>query len=145
MERKKKGFSINMGTSSVLYIFIILALVSFAVLALVSSNTDYRLSKSVADNTKSYYEACNQIEEQLAQADASFKALYDTGISRVGYYEQVGKHLSLACPVSDLQSLCVEVDILYPENEGEGFYEITSWTVITTGNLEYDNSLPVLK
>lgn len=143
--KKNNRFHLNIGTSSILFIFIVLALVSFAVLSLETSLSDYNLSRNVADNTTAYYTACNAIEDQLAQTDQALKELYDTGISRVGFYEQTGKTRSFAYPVSDIRSLSVTIDILYPEASGDPFYQITSWQVITTGSLELDTSLPVAK
>lgn len=145
MAKSRKEIKLNIGTSSILFIFVILSLVSFAILSLVSAHSDYRLSKSVAQNTTSYYEACNEIEDKLAQTDVSLKALFDSGISRVSYFEQAGKTMSFAYPVSDIQSLVVEIEILYPENPGDCFYDVKTWQIITTGNLEYDSSLPVMK
>lgn len=135
----------NVGTSSVLLIFVILCLVSFAVLSLVSALSDYKLSQNVADNTTAYYEACNSIEDQLNQIDVRLKSLYDTGISRKGYFDEVGQKMSFAYPISDIQSLTVDIVVLYPEVSGDNFYEITSWEIVTTGSLEYDDSLPVAK
>lgn len=143
--KKKVSTPLNIGTSSILFIFVILCLISFAILSLVSSMSDYKLSKSVADNTTAFYEATNYIEEQLSQTEDMLKTLYDTGISRVGYFEEAGTERTFAYPISDIQTLSVEIDFLYPDEPGEGFYKITSWQVITTGSLEYDDSLPVIK
>jgi len=145
MAKKQKEITLNIGTSSILFIFVILCLVSFAVLSLVSANSDYKLSKNVEENTTSYYTACNEIEDKLAQTDIFLKSLFDSGISRVGYFEQAGKTMSFAYPVSDIQSLVVEIEILYPEKSGDCFYDVKTWQIVTTGNLEYDNSLPVMK
>lgn len=143
MSRQKQSFNLNVGTSSILFIFVILTLISFAVLSLVSALTDYRLSKEVAKNTTSYYEASSFIEEQISEVDKSLKDLYDTGISRAGFFEQTESERSFAYPISDMQSLNATIRILYPENAGEPFYEITSWKVVTTGSIEYDDTVNV--
>ena len=145
MRKNKQRFNLNVGTSSILFIFVILCLVSFAVLSLVSALSDYRLSKDVADNATEYYAACNLAQEQLNVVDDHLKALYDTGLSRVGYFENTGQTRSFAYPISDYQSLNVEIKILYPEKNGDPFYKITSWMIVTTGSIEYDDSLPVFK
>lgn len=144
MSGKRKELTLNIGTSSILFIFVILCLVSFSVLSLSSAMSDYKLSARVSSNSSSYFEACNKAEEILADTDETLKALYDTGISRSGYFEQVGKKKSFAVYVTDVQTLIVEINIDYP-NSGEPFYEITSWRLETTGNLEYDENLPVYK
>ena len=145
MAKKKRELPLNVGTSSVLFIFVILCLVSFAILSLSSSLSDYKLSSRVAENSEAYYNACNTAEEQLASFDKTLKELYDTGISRSGYYESVGKKKTFAVPVNDIQTLEVEIRILYPEKAGESFYDITSWKMDTTGELDYEDTLPVFK
>ena len=145
MAGKKRGLPLNVGTSSVLFIFVILCLVSFAILSLSSAMSDYKLSSRVAENSQAYYDACNTAEEQLASFDKTLKSLYDTGISRSGYYDSVGKKKTFAIPVNDIQTLEVEIRILYPEKEGESFYDIISWKTETTGDLDYDDTLPVFK
>ncbi len=145
MAGKKRGLPLNVGTSSVLFIFVILCLVSFAILSLSSAMSEYKLSSRVAENSQAYYDACNSAEEQLASFDKTLKNLYDTGISRSGYYDSVGKKKTFAIPVNDVQTLEVEIRILYPEKEGESFYDITSWKTETTADLEYDDTLPLFK
>ena len=93
----------------------------------------------------SYHEACNEAEELLASFDSTLKDLYETGISRTGYYEKVGHKKSFSIVVTDIQTLNIEIDILYPKAPGDTFYEITSWKLTTTKNLDYDSSLNVFK
>lgn len=143
--RKKQDFSLNIGTSSILFIFVTLCLISFSILSLASSLSDNRLSKKVLEYTDSYATACNEAYDRLKVFDESLKAEYDTGISRSGYYESVGKKFSFIVPVTDIQTLEVEIKILYPDTPGNPFYEISKWCVTTTGDLEYDDSLPVFQ
>ena len=105
--------------------------------------SDYKLEEKVKANSEVYFEACNEAQEGLAELDATLSSLYDSGISRVGYYEQVGKKKSFALPLSEYQTLIVEVKINYPEKSGDSFYEVTKWAVETTGTLEYDDHLDV--
>lgn len=144
-EKKKTEFSLNIGISSMLFIFIILCLVSFAVLSLASAQSDYRLSQKVSEHTILYASACNEAEDKLSTIDESLKTLYETGISRTGYYEQVGKRMAFSIPISDILTLEVELKINYPEEASSSFYDITRWVVVTDDNLEYDESLPVFK
>lgn len=143
MSKRKNDFSLNIGTSSILFIFVILCLVCFSVLSLASAMSDYNLSLRVSSNSTAYYEACNEAEQMLADADRTLSKLYSTGISRTGYFEQVGRKKTFAIPVTDIQTLNIEIKILYPASSGEPFYEVTFWKLETTGSLEYDDSLPV--
>lgn len=145
MRKKKHEFTLNAGTSSILFIFVILCLVSFSILSLSSAISDYKLSKRVLDNTENYYNACNEAEELLESFDDTLSELYETGISRTGYYEKVGKRKTFAIPVNDTQTLEVEIRILFPSEPNEPFYEITSWKTELTTALDYDDSLPVFK
>ena len=61
----------NIGSASILLVFVILCLVSFAVLSIVSANADSKLSARVLERTTAYYAACNQAEEQIASLDAA--------------------------------------------------------------------------
>ena len=60
---KKKQFGMNIGSASILLVFVILCLVSFAVLSIVSANADSRLSTRVLERTTAYYDACNQADD----------------------------------------------------------------------------------
>ena len=48
MNKQKKGF-IHIGFSSILMVFTMLCLVTFATLSLITANSDYRLSLKVAE------------------------------------------------------------------------------------------------
>lgn len=145
MRKKKRDFSLNIGISSILFIFVVLCLVSFATLSLTSAMSDYKLSKKVASNSEEYYKACNEAEEMLASFDTTLSDLYATGISRTGYYDQVGKKKLFAVPITSIHTLEVEIDILYPSEPGEPFMNVTRWQTVTTGELEFDDSINVYK
>lgn len=144
MNHKSKGFGMNVGTSSILLIFVTLCLVSFATLSLVSANADRKLSTKVADRTVAYYNACNKAEESIAGIDATLRQVYSQVEGPEEYFTQVGHSKTYAIPISELQTLNVHLSILYPENSSGSFYEINTWKIITTGVLDYDDKLPVI-
>ena len=76
---KKKQFGMNIGSASILLVFVILCLVSFA---------------------------------------------------------SVGHGKSYVIPISDLQSLQVTIEILYPGTAEDSFYKITAWQVLNTDELQ---------
>lgn len=143
--KKKREFTLNVGISSILFIFVVLCLVSFSILSLSSAMSDYKLTERVKENTEAYYNACNEAETLLASFDATLSELYSTGVSRTGYYDKVGKKKIFSVPVTDIQTLTVEINILFPEESGLPFYVISKWQVETTGDIEYDDSLNVFK
>lgn len=141
--RSRKSFGMNAGSSSILLIFVILCLISFATLSIVSANADHKLSRKVLDRTCAYYEACNQAEETLASVDRTLAGIYDASSSEEEYFSTAGRSKSYNIPISGLQTLEVAIDIQYPRREGDTYYSITSWRVLTTGELDYNSTLPV--
>lgn len=63
--KKKTRIGLNIGTSSILLVFVLLCMVTFAILSFVSANADYKLSSSLGERTSAYYEASNLAEQQL--------------------------------------------------------------------------------
>ncbi len=148
MNKKQKnsdGFGINIGSSSILLIFIVLCLVSFATLAISSAYTDKALSNRVAERTKSYYEACNQAEISLAHIDTTLHSIYKDAPDEETYFDIAGRSKTYAIPISDLQILEIIIEIKYPKEPQDSFYKIDSWRVLTTGDLEMNDSLPVFQ
>lgn len=134
--QKKSGpeFHINVGSSSILLIFVILCLVSFATLSIVSANADAKLSRKVVERTTAYYEACNGAQADIASLDNTLKAIYADSFDEDEYFMAAGRKKTYIFPISDLQTLSVSLDILYPEEAGEPFYHITSWQVLTNSS-----------
>ena len=87
---KKQTFGMNIGSSSMLMIFVTLCLVSFAALSIVSANADKSLSEKIAVRTAAYYEACNSAEESLAGIDKLLQAQYAAAPDKDAYFEAVG-------------------------------------------------------
>lgn len=145
---KKKSYGVNVGTSSILVIIVILCLVCFAGLSIVSATADYKLSSKLAERTTSYYNASNLANEKLAKLHHAFLALYRESASKEEYMQKIKESyadsLTASYSVNDLQSLIVSIEPVYPENENGNFFKITQFQVITTEEVELDNSLPVL-
>ena len=141
---KRKYPTINIGSSSMLVVFIILCLVTFSVLSVASANNDRKYSEKIADRTTAYYEASNKAEELLSQIDDKLKQVYEQ--YNAEYLSQVPNALtsidgidtsdfpsvSFSVPINDTQTLSVSLLIQIPEKEGDTFYTITSWKEIST-------------
>ncbi len=139
------SFGTGIGSSSILVIFVILCLVSFATLSIVSANADYKLSSKVLTRSVAYYEACNQAEAAIANLDKTLQQIYKESADEGEYFSTVGTTKSFAIPISDLQTLEIVITILYPETGEEHFYQIDSWQVLVTKQLDYENTLNVIK
>ncbi len=55
MKKEKRSFGLSIGSSSILMVFVVLCLTTFATLSLVSANADYKLSRKTADAAAAYY------------------------------------------------------------------------------------------
>lgn len=159
---KKNRTGLNIGSSSVLLIFILLALVTFAVLSIVNANADYRLSKTYEDRTTAYYEAANAAEEKLAQIDTRLIECREAATNENAYIEQCQQQLSadseltlrtddkgllllsFAASIDDSQDLNVELVISFPEKAGDTCYQISQWKVVNTKEWEGDDSLNLI-
>lgn len=125
------SFGLNIGSSSILMIFVILCLVSFAALSTVSANADHKLSSKVLSRTTAYYNACNEAEKALADLDNTLATVYSSASNADDYFATVGHNKSYTFPISDLQTLQVNIEILYPDSDEDTFYLVTSWQTQT--------------
>lgn len=144
----KKQYGVNVGTSSILVIIVVLCLVCFAGLSIVSATADYKLSSKLAERTTSYYEASNLANEEFARLNDIFLNLYKESANEAEYLQKIKESysdsLTFSYPISDTQALAVAIEPVYPQSETENFFHVTCFQIITTTELQLDNSLPVL-
>ena len=116
MSKRKNMTGISIGSSSVLVIFVVLCLTTFATLSLVSARADYKLTQRTAQATAEYYAADTKAEEtfqKLSRALGSAGswqeqiALMDAAIT----YEVIGGKILLfyQIPINDQKRLYVEL------------------------------------
>ena len=145
MEKKHSG-GINIGTSSILVTFVLLALVTFAALSYISARSDYVLSKEAADRTASYYDANRMAEIYLANIEAllskhmnetSNEKEYIDGVDalfsdnekiEVETDENGNKKLSYTIAVTSGQNLNVTLAVHYPDAEDDSLFKVDKWT-----------------
>ena len=145
MKKRKSIGSMSLGSSILLLVFVVVSLVSFAVLSLSSAITDKKLTTQISKKNSNYYQACNLAEEYLAQIDLNLQTAYESSISQEGFYELVSTGSNFSIPVSDFQELYVAITYTYPQEEGDTFYTIDEWKLISTNTPEIDNSLPLMQ
>lgn len=127
MKTKKSSYPpINIGTSFLLVIFIVLCMIIFSALSLSSASKDYEYSKKNADRTQAYYEACNQAEEIRAQIENS---------------NSTQELIEYNVPIDDNEALHVVLKRQDGENWG---YSIHSWTQQSITEWNSTQTLPVL-
>lgn len=128
---EKRTFSppVVVGAVSLLTIFAVLCLTVFALLSLSTVQADGRLSDKSFAAVAGYYAADCAAEEILAQLRAGEVpegvTAYEGGLYRYG------------CPISDTQTLVVEVAVEDTD------YTIIRWQARSTAEWVADDSLPV--
>lgn len=128
---EKRTFSppVVVGAVSLLTIFAVLCLTVFALLSLSTVQADQRLSDKSFAAVAGYYAADCAAEEILAQLRAGEipegVTAYEGGLYRYG------------CPISDTQTLVVEVAVEDTD------YTIIRWQARSTADWVADDSLPV--
>ena len=145
MKKRKSIGSMSLGSSILLLVFVVVSLVSFAVLSLSSAITDKKLTTQISKKNSNYYQACNLAEEYLAQIDLNLQTAYESSISQEGFYELVSTGSNFSIPVSDFQELYVAITYTYPQEEGDTFYTIDEWKLVNTTTPEIDNTLPLMQ
>ena len=73
MKKLSAPFRLNVGSSFVLVVFVVLCLVTFATLSIVSAAANEKASRRTMERTTAYYTACNQAEDILGQVDESLQ------------------------------------------------------------------------
>ena len=145
--RKKKSYGVNIGTSSILVIIVILCLICFAGLSIVSANADFKLSEKLADRTTSYYAATSRANEDLAAIDKEFSLIYQESTGEKDYFakikESYSDSLTFDYSINDMQSLIVTINPVYPSNLDGDFFTVSRFQIVTTDEPEMDQSLPV--
>ena len=146
MSAKTNHVNLNLGTSSLLLIFVVLSLVSFAVLSLSSALSDKKLTDKTVDKNVSYYSACNEAYEKLADLDKKLIDIYKTSADEASYLKACEDlDLEMIIPVTEYQGLEVKVIPHYPLSDEDTFYSISSGKLIHTSEPKLDFSINVMK
>lgn len=145
MKKTSNSINFNLGASSLLLIFVILSLVSFAILSLSSAVSDKKLSQISLNKNNEYYTACNSMQEYLKEVDEEYVSNFKSSKSSFDYFDKCGEPRELTVPINDHQILTVEVSPLYPVQKGDPYYIIKKWEIENNNDPTMDLSLPVIK
>ncbi|MBR1642273.1 MAG: hypothetical protein IJ683_08135 [Butyrivibrio sp.] len=132
---KNESSGSHVGTASILLIFTVLSIISFATLTLVNSKADYNLSNNLAERQKSYYNACHQGNSFVAAVNSGYETGAEDGIIRE------------SIPISDNQSLDIALIINSAKKSlnSDNNESIVQWQVVNNADYDYDTTLPVMK
>lgn len=151
MNNRQSGGRANIGTSSLILIFIILCLTIFGLLSLSSAGSDWNLASKNAQSVKGYYEADGQavefaamVEEELLQCGlmaSSPEAYIHLVKERLKeYYHEETNTIETDLEMLYGQKLHVALELCLEEKRG---YRIAAWNVYQSEDYEIDRSMPV--
>lgn len=113
-----KNNSLKIGIPSMLMLLFSLCLIIFSVLSFVSAYSDLKVTNKLIARTTSYYEQCNQIQEDLLNISSPTTQLY---------------------PIDEKQAIKVEI-----VQEKNSFF-IQSWELISLQDETLDEHLNVFQ
>ncbi|WP_026497140.1 hypothetical protein [Butyrivibrio sp. WCD3002] len=139
--------STHIGAASIMLIFMVLGLISFATLTFVNSRADFVLSSKMKQRSDSYYDACHRANAFIAKTASSLEKSYMLSSSEDAFYNMVGaESFSESFPINDTQTLDITVIPTYPDASDEPVYTVTSYRVVTHDDkIELDQRLPVMR
>ena len=158
---KKKTYPVaNIGSVSLLMVFIILCLVTFATLSLSSAAGDYKYSKDTAGHNTEYYNACNEAERKLKEIDGILETAYKN--SSDDYVVEAAAllttlqgittdfsadepQLTFDEKINEDKALKIVLTLNNSDKLSGGFYRITSWQEISTAGWEGNDRLKLIK
>lgn len=151
MANQEVKSSMNIGSSSLILIFIVLCLATFGLLSLSSAKSDWNLAEKNARSVKNYYEADRKGEEFVNEMDHTLKQIFEGNPGEgelmaqvreelAEYYREDTGFLTAEVPMAYDQALHIELSVTEDKNTR---YQIESWKVINTVDYEIDDSMPV--
>lgn len=139
---------INIGTTSLILIFIVLCLSTFGLLSLSNARGDWNLAEKNAGAVQTYYEADAQGEQFVRMVDRALAEAEEQGLTGsareaalqeiLGAYYQTEGVVQTDIGMDFGQVLHIELEL----HEAAG-YEIRCWNVYNREEYEIDNSIPV--
>ncbi len=169
MKDKQQPFFVNIGSSSLLVIFLVLCLATFAILSLSSAKSDHTFSERLAAHKQAYYEASERAETIVGEID---RILYETasGIDQTGlhdpdisgeaekglaaYFTSVGEavhemqtegecRISFQVPAGEWQALSVTLAVT-DYRAHDNYYEVRAWKIVNTESTAKEQPLKLL-
>lgn len=157
----KKKMS-NFGFSTLLIGFTMLCIIIFSALALITANSDYKLSQKYAQKNITYYKAEKDAYATISEIDSELYKLYHTNDSKSDYFEAVANFLTgypvgnievisdeqiefnFSIKLSDFQTLNIALEINYPVSSDDSFYHINNWQIQTDTSIDEDDTLNLI-
>jgi hypothetical protein len=132
---RRRETAAHVGSASILLIFTVLSLISFAALATASSKADYNLSRNLAIRQYTYYSACHKGNAFVAAVSSGYSEGAENGI------------IEENIPITDNQSLVITLMSNSINNLSNSYNspQIKRWQIVNYEANDYDYTLPVYK
>ncbi len=139
--------STHIGAASIMLIFMVLSLVSFAALTVVNSRADYNLSDKMAKRSEAYYRACHEANAFIAETASLLEKANKESDTPENYTSKLEKtDFNQSFYLSEYQTLDVSIKAIDPAFPDYDLYKVTKYKVTTHDeDIELDETLPVLK
>ena len=142
MTHKKSFPIINMGTSLLLVVFIVICLIVFATLSLSSSLRDQKYTDKAVLKTENYYLAYSHAQKQLKEIDQaiiSHKDLSSLKNIEISLKDN-NTYISFKENIDQYQDLDVEIQLTQDQDR----YKIIKWQEVTSKEWKNESTLPLL-
>ncbi|MEF9983421.1 MAG: hypothetical protein RR806_00875 [Oscillospiraceae bacterium] len=156
----KRSSSLGVGSSSILIIFVLLCIVTFAILSLVSANADKTLAEKNFLYAQSYFVAENKAEKNLTLIDTTLSDVFEKANNEKSYFSLAKKSLAdiegitviedenlyvdYSFDLNPKQKLVVNLQIIFPL-ENNGTYKILKWQVQKSSSWQPQEEINILK
>lgn len=160
-KRNRKNISFtNFGFSTILLAFVMICIVTISAISLLTANSDYNLSKKVAEKNTAYYQAEVIAYEKLAKIDTILATSHQKAASESAYYtyakqalsdygtyrETSAKHyVSYEIVISEGHTLQIELELNYPDHPNDTFYRIKKWQSVYETTMHEDETLNLMQ
>ena len=147
MKKQQSMPSSNIGMVSLLMIFIVLCLVTFATLSLSNTVSEYHYSQRLASKNQSYQKAVNRANRMLFELADGLQGTasaddFLAGIDSLNFeYDANLATASFAVEIDDSRNLAVTLRL---DTDADRF-TITGWNVVSTKTWEFDNSMNLMQ
>ena len=139
---EKRGRGANVGSASLILIFIVLCLGTFGLLALSSAGNDLDLARRNEAAVAEYYRADGEAEVFLMKVNEDPENPQDELEQLLGEnYDRENKTAQTEIPMENGQALSVILGLFW--EDGEGTAEVLQWKVINAVDYEIDQDMPV--
>lgn len=151
MAKEETGRKANIGSSSLILIFIVMCLVTFGMLSLSAAKNQLDLARRNGEAVTEYYRADSEAEAFYEMVSEKTDLVLNKSRdleerasllkSELGEFYQADAGAALTeIPMERAQALRVELSVSL---EDQGTIEVKQWKVIQTEDFEIDQSMPV--